>query len=42
VRKPFTADSAAMRLTLLLLIPSASTMAMPLRLSSGSFGIRTP
>ena len=33
-----TADSLAIRLTLLLLMPSASTTAMPLRLSSGSSG----
>jgi hypothetical protein len=42
VRNPFTADSAATRLTLLVLMPSASTMEMPLRLINGSSGIRTP
>jgi hypothetical protein len=37
-----TADSLAMWLTLLLLMPSAKTTAMPFRPSNGSSGIRTP
>ena len=37
-----TADSLATRLTLLLLMPSASAIAMPFEPSSGCAGIRAP
>jgi hypothetical protein len=37
-----TADSLAMALTSLVLMPSAKTTAIPFRLSKGSSGIKAP